>query len=350
MPFAPVPGMTATVSHASGPLELARLDESEVHRLVRTYGRSVSTALFDPQMQMFALPWLEGAIGYRLSWGCAVAMGDPVCPESHRDALVEAFRGWCRAQGKDTIHAVVSDGFAAWLRERGAATVEFGYENVLDPRHDPLPGHAQQRLRGKVHQAERAGVEVRERDRAHGRDDATDRAMLETVAAWRGARHGPQIHLGDVRLFAAAPHRRWFCAWQGKELVGLLLTTRLEAMGGYVFNQLMQRPDAPPGTTELLGVRTLQILGREGCGYATFGAMAAPSLGRIEHLSPLSSRITRSVFDVAARLFHLDDREMYRHKYPVVAKPALHLAFDPPRIGAAHVLALMRVFNASLFA
>ena len=138
--------MTATVTFASGPFELARLDESEVQRLVRTYGRSVSTALFDPNMQVFALPWLEGAIGYRQTWGCAVSVGDPFCPPPHRDALVEAFRGWCRAQGKDTIHAVVSDGFAAWLREQGAATVEFGYENVLDPRHDPLVGHAQQRL------------------------------------------------------------------------------------------------------------------------------------------------------------------------------------------------------------
>jgi lysylphosphatidylglycerol synthetase-like protein (DUF2156 family) len=325
-----------------GALE-GELDRAE---LVRRFGGPVSNALLDPAIEVFRTSDVDGAIAYRRVLGCAVAIGDPICAKSEMPRLAEAFRAECRRRGCPTIYTVASEGFTAWATEHGYASIEFGRELVVDPRNDVLAGHAVQRLRGKVHRAEHAGIVAAEYTGVP-RDDAIERAMIDAVRRWRRGRRGPQIYLTPFSLFDGHRCKRWFYARRGDDVIAVLQLVRLDAEGGYLLSQLVAVPEAPPGTTELLAAFGLRTLGAEGCAHATWGPAPLAELGAMTGLGALSEKIARAVFHFAGRTFHLDARNDYRRKFPIARTSGSYLLFDPPRVGPRVGIAIMRAYHAS---
>ena len=341
------------VSHAEGmTVDVSRLGASsaapELDRvaLVRRYGGAVSSALFDPTVDVFRSSGIDGAIAYRRCGRCAVAIGDPICARSRMPELAEAFRAESRRRGWHTVYTVASEPFAAWAAQNGFAALEFARELVVDPRLDVLHGHASQRLRGKVHRAEHAGVVAAEYGGAP-RDESLERAMRDAVGRWRAARSGPQVYLTPFSLFEGRRGKRWFHARLGGAIVGVLQLVRLDAYGGYLVSQLVATPDAPPGTTELLGAFGLRTLGEEGCGFATWGPAPLAELGTVTGLGARSERLARAIFRWAGGAFHLEARNEYRRKFPIAREMRSYLLFDPPHVGVREAIAILRAYHAS---
>jgi lysylphosphatidylglycerol synthetase-like protein (DUF2156 family) len=311
------------------------------------YGGPVSGGLLDPRYKLYRTPGIDGVVGYRRGWGCAVVIGDPVCAPNDTVGLAESFRKFNRARGSRTVYAAASEGFARTAAARGFAAVEFGEELIVDPRRDPKAGPHGRELRKKVIHAMREGVRVREY-RDDERDTALERAMDQVAAAWLGARRGPQIYIARVRLFDHRSARRWFYATVGQHVVGVLAMLRMGARDGYLLEHLVAAPGAPSGTTELVATGGLAALGAEGCGFATFGPAPAGRLGAVQNLGAASEAVARLVFDSAARVFHLDARGHYRRKFQVARSEPVFLLFDPPRIGPREALGVLGAFNASI--
>lgn len=333
--------------------EQARVAEEPIQRrtlapLVMLHGSAVSASLLDPDTSIFRAPGIPGAIGYRATWGCAVAIGDPVCAEGSAGPLADAFREHCHARGWATAYTVTSESFADKMIERGYAAIEFGEELILDPQRDPQLGAAGRELRKKVNRASRHGVVAYEYNREAQRDVVLEEAMTGVVRAWLGARRGPQVFLSRVRLFDEPEGRRWFGATHEGREVGVLATVELAGRGGPVFEHHVVTPDAPAGTSELLIVEALRRLRGEGCGYATFGPAPATQLGRIHGLSRLSTSIARTVFDRASRRFHLDSRVRYRRKFQIARTEPAFLLFDPPKVGLRQLLGVLHALHISL--
>jgi lysylphosphatidylglycerol synthetase-like protein (DUF2156 family) len=299
--------------------------------------------LFDPSVEVFGASGIDGVIAHRTGFGCAVAIGDPIAPIEQMGRLARAFREDCEGRGLHTVYTVASDVFATWAANAGYGVVEFGTELVVDPTYDPLAGHAAQSLRRRVRRAAKEDVVARE----YTDHDATlERALERAVAAWLGARHGPQIYLMPLDLFAGRACKRWFYATHGDDVVGVMELVRLESRHGWLLSQLTWTPDAPPGTTELLAVTALHALGSEGCTYATWGPGPLERLGAIEGLGSVSEKLGRFVFKNTARAFHLDDRNRYHRKFPVARVVGSHILFDPPRIGLRETLQVLRAYHA----
>ncbi len=340
--LAPWPGMTLEVVRNEAPARAPL-----IANLVRRHGGPVSAALFDADIEVFRAESMEGVIAFRHGFGCAVSIGDPVCARDRMPALAEAFRSHCRARGWSTVYAVASEPLAAWAANRGYAAIEFARELIVDPRHDPLAGSSAQRLRGKVHRAEREGVVAAEYAPGAARDEALERALTAAARAWLEARHGPQVYLTPIALFAGRGCKRWFYARRGEAIVGVMQLVRMDAYDGYLISQLIATPDAPPGTTELLGVAGLSALGVEGCGYATWGPAPLVDFGHVTGLGSLSEQIGRAVYRAAGHAFHLEARNDYRRKFPIARTAGSYLLFDPPRIGPGIALEVLRAFHAS---
>jgi lysylphosphatidylglycerol synthetase-like protein (DUF2156 family) len=316
--------------------------------LVMQHGSAVSTSLLDPETEIFRMPEIPGALGYRATWGCAVAIGDPVCAERFAAPLADAFREHCRARGWVTAYTVTSEAFATKMVERGYAAIEFGEELILDPQNDPQLGAAGRELRKKLNRATRHGVVAYEYDRRASFDAAHDAAMIGVADAWLRARRGPQVFLSSVRLFDEPQGKRWFGATHDGRHVGVLSTLELIGRGGPVFEHHLVTPDAPAGTSELLIAEALHRLREEGCEYATFGPAPAARLGRIVGLSRLSTSIARKVFDLASRRFHLDSRVRYRRKFQIARTEPAFLLFDPPSVGVRQLLGVLHAFHIGL--
>ncbi|HUS65604.1 MAG TPA: DUF2156 domain-containing protein [Kofleriaceae bacterium] len=311
---------------------------------VRAHGCAVSTALLDPACRHFFVPGVPGVIGYREGWGCAVGLGDPVCPPEQTGALVDAFGDFCHARDAGAVFAVASPALTALCVARGWAAIEFGVELILDPRRDPQSGARGRELRKKVNRAKKAGVTVHEH---HLGDPLVERAMEQCALSWLGARRGPQIYLARVRLFADPLGKRWFYALFGERIVGVLSMMRLDARDGWLLDHLIATPDAPGGTTERLAAHALGVLGAEGCRFATFGPAPSAELGRVVGLGPVAEALARGIYETVGRVFHLDARVRYRKKFQVERTEASSLVFSRG-LGLRELTGVLRAFNVSL--
>lgn len=325
--------------------------ELPVWELVVRYGGLVANGLLDPRYRRFRASEVDGVIGYRESWGCAVAIGDPVCRAGDVPHLAARFQAHCAARGRTTIHAGASEAFAAMVCRRGGAAVEFGENSIFDPCVDPQAGKGGRELRKKVRRAAREGIAVREyRPERAGREPSLEREIEDVAAGWLRARRGLQFYLSSVRLFA--PHvagRRWFHARAAGRVVGVLALLRLEARGGYLLEHLLAAPGAPTGTTELLVTDCLAALGAEGCRFATFGPALASQPGAIRNLGRTSEAILRRGFAHASRLFRIDGELRFRRKFQAVRAEPAFVVFDPPRVRLRDAIGIMRAFNISVW-
>lgn len=322
-------------------------DRAHLVACVRRWGGATSDAVLDPAIEYFHFPGINGFIGYRREFNCAVVFGDPVCADSEKLLLAEAFDLFARETGSRIVYVGASHSFAEKVMGRlCGALIEFGEELIFDPSCDPRKrtGPNGSLVRRKVKRAVREGVSI---DEYLENDLQLERAIEEIGAIWLSARRGFQIHISNVHLFDDRQGKRWFYAKQGEKIIGTISLNRLQAQEGWLINHLMVIPDAPNGTSELLLTSVLEILDREGCRYATVGMIAAKQLGRIEGLSPLSNRFARFAFAFARKIFDLGGLNTFWKKFHPDTQPSL-LLFSSRKVGIREMMGISRAMNGPL--
>ena len=310
-------------------------------------GNSVVESLLDPNCLVFSIPKVQGFIGYRENRGCAVVFGDPVCPLTNRDRLVEAFHAFCEKNKKNIVYLVASEEFACHMRDtQGSALIPFGEELFLDPQRDPkiLSGKRGISLRGKLRHAEKIGLCVNE---YQGETPELERKIQDVAAAWLQHRSGPQIYISRVRLFSERYGKRWFYAHRGGHHVGGVVLNQLQTKGGWALDRIMTVPGAPQGTSELLVATVLEKIAQEGCRFLTFGAINGEMLGGISGFGKMTSFMTPHVYNASIKFFNLQGKRKFWEKFYPQATPAF-LIFKKPRLGYYEVRGLMQALNVSL--
>ena len=331
-------------------MEIAENCEREQRRLVveciHRWGNSVAEALLDPTCQIFTASNVDGLIGYYSKGKCAVVFGDPVCAFADRPSLVRAFHDFCDKQKKNIIYLVVSKDFAKWMHEEGkGSSLEFGEELFLDPRCDPRAKSGKKGilLRGKVRQALREGVAVKEYQ-----NDAPqiEQKLNEIASEWLEHRHGPQIYISHIHLFEERFGKRWFYAQQGDRLIGALVLNQLQARQGWVLDRIMTVPGAPHGTSELMVVTILESLAKEECSFVTFGPNPAPLIGEMLGFGKCTTFLVRNLYKTCRKFFNLERKRKYWEKFHPLSAPTF-VVFKKPRLGLHEVRCLMHALNVS---
>src|SRR5271155_5782996 len=87
-------------------------DRQRILGCVRRWGGLASDAVLDPACCYFYLPTVDGFIGYRKVFGCAVFFGYPVCSPLDIPELATAFHQACKQEGQRVIYVTVSQRFA----------------------------------------------------------------------------------------------------------------------------------------------------------------------------------------------------------------------------------------------
>lgn len=323
---------------------------SERHYLVnllRRWGGASTDAVLDPVCQSFYAPNIEGVIGYRVEFGCALVYGDPVCNPDDAPALASAFHRFCEDNNLSIIFLAASKRFAKWaIKNICKSSVEFGNELFLDPQIDPekRTGTHASLVRRKVKHALKNDVIVHE----HLSYDASiEQAIDQVGATWLQGRRGPQIHISNVRLFDDREGKRWFYAQQGDAIVGVIVVNHLQSKEGWLLNHLMITPQAPGGTSELLVVKAIQTLGRENCRYATFGSVLGEDIGEIEGFGRVSSWMAHRIVKLTNRLFHLSGRRTFWEKFHPTSESS-YILFSNKSVSIKNLLCLQRALNIKL--
>jgi lysylphosphatidylglycerol synthetase-like protein (DUF2156 family) len=307
---------------------------------VRRYGGAASAAVLDPANTIFSYSDIDGLIGYRVEWGCAVVFGDPVCAIADRPALTEAFHRYCDNQQLNVIYVTASASFTDWaLNHVCHAAIQFGEELSLDPQIDPRDrtGVYASLVRRKVKHALKSGVTASEYLEPQSE---LQQAMEHVGEEWLKSRRGPQLYISHVHLFDEPYGKRWFYTEHEGKIVGIVVLNELR-------DRLMMTPDAPNGTPELLVITALNAAREAGSSYVTFGAVPLESVGDLKGVGQITSWLTKHGFKLARKVFNLEGRKKFWEKFHPECE-ASYLLFGRKHIGIRDIGALMRALNLSL--
>lgn len=327
-------------------LENIPANRPQILSSVRRWGGLASDAALDPHCLYFALPSTEGLIAYREEYGCAVVLGNPICPAEEMPKLTEAFHDFHQEKSNRVIYLAASQSFSEWaLKNICGIGIEFGEEVMIDPHNNPkaYTGTHACLVRRKVKQALKENVSVTEYLEP---DEKLEEAIKQVGQDWLRARKGPQIHISNICLFADRLGKRWFYAKQDDQVVGVLLMNELQAHQGWLINRVMIPKTAPHGTPELLVTAALETLAAEGCHFVTFGVVPRVALGEIMGLGTCGSMISRCIYTCAKKLFYLGGTKTFWEKFHPENAPS-YLLFNRNTIGINDLIGLARAMNAT---
>ena len=317
----------------------------QIAEFVRQWGGSASISFLDSHYNFFTIPSIDGVIGYRVEYGCAIVMGDPVCSAENKIELAQAFSEHCKTKNRPIVYVTASEQFVKQaFTAISRSFIEVVDELVFDPQNDPKKGSKGRLLRGKVSQAIRFGITSHEYSSV---DEEIEKQLEEVSISWLKAREGPQIYLAPVDLFASRIGKRWIYAKYNNKVIGVVLLHQIEARQGWLLQLLLTTPDAPNGTSEFLVNSAIEILRKERCTYLTFGAALKDEIGMIEGLGKASCYLARMAYKGAKKIFPLDGRRKYWKKFSPEPEPS-YLLFENNRLTIKEIGAIMKSLNVSL--
>lgn len=312
-------------------------ETEEIASAVQHFGNPVSTLLLGAPYRIFRLSHLEGIMGYQVDGNCAIVMGDPVCEPQNMGRLTEAFHRYCKENQWEIIYLLASEDFAHWAVHHGCETlIQAGEVLILDPTHF----REKQKLRWKIHQSLRQGVVIKE---YKGEDPSQEKRIKDTLDLWMKGRHGPQIYLGGINLLETLADKRIYYAVHKEKIVGLAILLHVESFKGWVVTCLLSIPEAPVGTTEHLMHHLIETLGHENCHSLCLGVVCGADLGEMVGLNTFSKWVARALFKISKRLFRLDAKMIYLHKYLPRPYPA-YILFSG-KLSIKSLLEIKKILN-----
>ncbi len=289
----------------------------------------------------------EGVIVYVRRGRVLVANGDPLCAAEHLPEVLRRFAAFARAQRLSLCFVGASPRCHAAARVLGFGALKVGEEPIFDLASYAPRGDRAKKARAARNHALRIGVTVREYRPLEEHDGALEQAMLAVLAAWCASRPAQPLAF-SLRLepFAWMEGKRFFVAeWHGR-VVGFLVCTRLAARAGVYLEDVIRRPDAPYGTTELLILTALETLARDGVREASLGV--APLQG-VEQQASRAQRVLGCVAafvrDRINHFYRFKSLNHFKRKFAASRYEASYLLYLPPRLTPRLLFGLLGAFT-----
>lgn len=338
----PAMGSPATDSDSLIPNQNWRLTQ-----MLRQYGYEHQSFLsLYGGMQVWWSQQPEAAVVYRRIGRVAIVISAPLSAKEHWRQVTKDFLAHCRQEKLACLILPIGEEFAEVARECGMGLLcvgESGYFNL--PAWKPA-GDRAKKVRAGVNQARKAGITVERYDPNHQPDDLT-RTEIETLCQiWLGTREvGALGWLLELNPFKLCQHKRYFLARQADgRLEGMLACCPVYAREGWYLEDLIRRPDADRGVSELLVVEALKHLATEGAKLATLGTSplaGVKSEGQFKNIARLL-KLTYRHFDA---FYHFKTLHRFKAKFAPSFVEKEFLAVYPPRFRWRLVFALITAFE-----
>ncbi len=292
--------------------------------------------------QFFYASAAEGGAGYIESHGNALVWCDPLCAPADRGAVLSELTLMLRQRRLRVCLLIVSRPVAEAALESGYAVLKVGEQPVFDLSHWTVPrGDRGKHLRWCLNSARRAGLSA-----AEIAGDEERGELLEVVAAWEAglARPASRSFLRTDPL-AAGEQKRIFVARRGPRIEAFLACARVNGGHGWFLEDLVRRPTAPVGATELVVIETLAQLAASGADWAALDI--APLRGSADQLDRRAGRLIRAArpaLDHFDTRYHFRARSQYGAKFSPSEWRPRYVALLPPR----PTLGLIRAVRSAL--
>lgn len=217
---------------------------------------------------------------------------------------------------------------------------ESGYFKL--PEWKPA-GDRAKKVRAGVNQARKAGITVERYDPNQANQGARARAEIEDLCqAWINTREIDALGwLLELDPFALSEHKRYFLARAADgHLEGMLACSPIPARRGWYLEDLIRRPGAGRGVSELLVVEALKHLAAEGAELAT---LATSPLAGIEPEGDFKNlaRLLKLIYEHLDAFYHFKALHRFKAKFAPSFVETDYVAIYPPRIRLRMILGVI---------
>jgi phosphatidylglycerol lysyltransferase len=306
--------------------------------IVGRYGRS-SLDYFKlwPNKSYFFSPSMRCFIAYSVGANFAIALGDPVGPKEEIAETISGFRRFCEDQGWGVAFYQTPPDFLPIYRSLDFKRLKIGDAAIVDLTGFTLDGPAKKRLRSRIKQLEKEGIQVKYY--AAPVPDALLRQLREISDEWLRlpGRSERAFSLGrfDPAYLRSTPVATVEDAG-GRALAFVNIVPSYHP-GEATIDLMRHRTDAPNGVMDFLFVN-LFIRDRAE-GYKRFNFGLAPMSGFQEREEATATeRAVYQFFQRLTFLFSFGGLKAYKAKFASHWEPRYVIyrhALDLPRIGVA---------------
>ncbi len=320
------------ITGARGPAECQRLAEllSEHARLAYQF-----CVLSDAPWQILWSPGRQSYLPFFERVFTLIAFCDPVGPQKDREALLEQFFALARGKGKHAVIVAATENMRRAASNLGFARFWIGTEPLFDLAEYALTGKTGRKLRQEANHIRRLGGTAREIFPLQ--NDADRQAMEEVVVEWKGRlRQRYNTSFLGTKPMENAHFRRYFAVEAPRALPGdppgspmlqsFLMCSPVSRKGWYL--DLVRRPGAPRGATELAIFSAMDTFRAEGVEFVTMGLIPFYDPAR-QRISSKTGFLKQAGIGYWDRLYHFSGMQMFRSKFSPTRTESAYILYWP---------------------
>ncbi len=233
-----------------------------------------------------------GAVAFFDTGSAWVAAADPIAPIDRVREIARRFEADARANGRRPSFFCCEQ-----VDALDGKKVALGEQPIWLPAQWESLLAAHRSLREQIRRARAKGVVVRRVDVSELAEGSSIRRDVEAIsAAWLGTRPmEPMQFLVCLAPFEEASEHLYWAAERGGELVAFVSAIPIYGRKGLFLEDLIRRPDAPNGTTELLIDTAMRDAKARGLELVTLGL--APLSGEQKRWMRVMRLLGRGLYD-----------------------------------------------------
>jgi lysylphosphatidylglycerol synthetase-like protein (DUF2156 family) len=344
-------GDWVTMQRARIALGVRRSPDPCLFEMVRRYGYEYQSFLsLYGGMESWTSRDPEAVVIYRRVGRVAVVAAAPLAARGDLLEVTRRFLDFCSEQRLDCLMLPVGSEYAEIARSCGMALLHIGESGYFKlPEWRPA-GDRAKKVRAGVNQATKAGVRVAPYDPSQCRDPRARAEIEEICQAWINTREVDALGwLLELDPFHLSENKRYFLARQADgKLEGMLVCSPIYARNGWYLEDLIRRPGAERGVSELLIVESLKRFAAEGAGLATLGTSPLAGLeprGQFKQ----TSRLLKLIYEHLDAFYHFKALHRFKAKFAPSFVDQEYVAIHPPRIRLRMALAVIGAFDPAGF-
>jgi Phosphatidylglycerol lysyltransferase, C-terminal len=315
--------------------------------MVRRYGYEYQSFLsLYGGMERWTSSDPEAAVVYRRVGRVAVVAAAPLAARENLAEITRSFLVFCAEQKLDCLMLPIGAEYAAIARSCGMALLHIGESGYFKlPEWRPA-GDRAKKVRAGVNQATKAGVRVEPYDSLQCRDPRARAEIEDLCQAWINTREVEAFGwLLELNPFHLCESKRYFLARHADgKLEGMLVCSPIYARNGWYLEDLIRRPGAERGVSELLTVEALKRLAAEGARLATLGTSPLAGIepqGQFKQIS----RLLKLIYEHLDAFYHFKALHRFKAKFAPSFVDQEYVAIFPPRIRLRMALAVIGAFD-----
>jgi lysylphosphatidylglycerol synthetase-like protein (DUF2156 family) len=333
----PVPiGTDARIDHCGQPnpvpaMEIDGVTRAGAHEQLQRHADNPSAFLaLNRNTFHFALPGIDGFIAYRPHGRFLFQLGGCVAPPAAQRVLLDRFRRVAHLHRRQICAVQLQERDIPLYREHGFCVNQMGMNYTIDLRKFSASGSRFIKLRNKMNQARRAGIEVVELGANAPRSPQEWNELASITRSWLITKGGQKKLVEFMVGEMGEPlelERRVFAARMGGRIIGFVSFVPVYGSRAGLLHDLTRRQaDAPAGVMDLINMTAIERFQQDGIEHLHFGLSPFAGLDAqwdcIEGKSRLLSQIARLIYRHGDFIYPSRAQEQYKLKWhPHYAAP-----------------------------